>query len=150
MIKKIPKQVVEVLEKIKNAGFEAYVVGGCVRDLIMDRLPKDWDVATNAKPEEILAIFGEENAFYENDFGTVGVKIRNQESGIKNQEEKKEIVEVTTYRIESKYSDRRRPDEVKFAKTLEEDLSRRDFTVNAIALRVTDFTKLQTGADGNY
>ncbi len=148
MIRKIPSQIVEVLEKIQKAGFEAYIVGGCVRDLLCHKDPKDWDLTTNARPNEILNIFGEENAFYENDFGTVGVKIGSKESGIVNQEEKKEIVEVTTYRIESKYSDRRRPDEVKFAKTLEEDLSRRDFTVNAIALRVTDFTKLQTGADG--
>ncbi|MCK9378767.1 MAG: HD domain-containing protein [Candidatus Moranbacteria bacterium] len=136
MIKKIPSQVIEVLEKIQKAGFEAYIVGGCVRDLIMDKEPNDWDVTTSAKPEEVLEIFGEENSFYENDFGTVGIKIRNQESGIENQEEKKEIVEVTTYRIESKYSDKRRPDEVKFAKTLEEDLSRRDFTVNSIALKI--------------
>jgi poly(A) polymerase/tRNA nucleotidyltransferase (CCA-adding enzyme) len=138
MIRKIPPQIVEVLEKIQKAGFEAYIVGGCVRDLLCDKDPKDWDLTTNARPNEILSIFGEENAFYENDFGTVGVKINNQELGIKNQEEKKEIVEVTTYRIESKYSDRRRPDEVKFAKTLEEDLSRRDFTINAMALQISN------------
>ncbi len=143
MIRKIPSQIVEVLEKIQKAGFEAYIVGGCVRDLLCNKVPKDWDLTTNARPNEILDIFGKENAFYENDFGTVGVKIENQESGIKNQEEKKEIVEVTTYRIESKYSDRRRPDEVKFAKTLEEDLSRRDFTINAMALRIETDANLQ-------
>ncbi|EKE15655.1 MAG: hypothetical protein ACD_11C00116G0042 [uncultured bacterium] len=135
MFKKIPKQVIEVLQKIEAAGFEAYIVGGCVRDLLCEIEPKDWDITTNAKPEEILEIFGEENSFYENDFGTVGVKTK---PFLKNRKENREhdVVEVTTYRIESKYSDRRRPDEVRFAKTLEEDLSRRDFTINAMALKL--------------
>jgi len=122
MIKKIPKPIIEIIQKLEAAGFEAFVVGGCVRDLLMDVEPKDWDVTTNAKPEEVAKIFPD--SFYENAFGTVGVK---SEAG---------VVEVTTYRIESKYSDKRRPDEVKFAKTLEEDLSRRDFTVNALALKI--------------
>jgi tRNA nucleotidyltransferase (CCA-adding enzyme) len=128
MIKKIPKSIIEIIQKLEAAGFEAFVVGGCVRDLLMDVEPKDWDVTTNAKPEEITKLFP--NSFYENAFGTVGVKV---EVG---------VVEVTTYRIESKYSDKRRPDEVKFAKTLEEDLSRRDFTINALALRV-NFSKVR-------
>ena len=133
MLKKIPPQVVGVLEKIKDAGFEAYIVGGCVRDLLCNIEPKDWDVTTDAKPEEIVAIFPD--SFYENDFGTVGVKT---EPFLKNGKENREhdVVEVTTYRIESKYSDRRRPDEVRFAKTLKEDLSRRDFTINALALKI--------------
>jgi len=122
MIKKIPKPIIEIIQKLEAAGFEAFVVGGCVRDLLMDVEPKDWDVTTNAKPEEITKLFPD--SFYENAFGTVGVK---SEVG---------VVEVTTYRIESKYSDKRRPDEVKFAKTLEEDLSRRDFTINALALKI--------------
>jgi len=122
MIKKIPKPIIEIIQKLEAAGFEAFVVGGCVRDLLMDVEPKDWDVTTNAKPEEVVKIFSD--SFYENAFGTVGVK---SEVG---------VVEVTTYRIESKYSDKRRPDKVKFAKTLEEDLSRRDFTINALALRI--------------
>src|SRR3989344_7523213 len=139
MIKKIPKQVKEVLEKFEENNFEAYIVGGCVRDLIMDNPPaggpKDWDVATNAKPEEIIKIFPD--SFYENEFGTVGVKVeRFIENGFLNPECEHDVVEVTTYRIESKYSDKRRPDKVEFAKTLEEDLSRRDFTMNAIALKI--------------
>lgn len=143
MINKIPKQVLEVLEKIKAAGFEAYVVGGCVRDLFMDREPRDWDITTSAKPEEIEKIFAdfqgatkdEPATFYENDFGTVGVKVEKfLPNG--NPEREHDIIEVTTYRIESKYSDKRRPDEIQFAKTLEEDLSRRDFTINAIALGI--------------
>ncbi|HEX7586132.1 MAG TPA: HD domain-containing protein [Patescibacteria group bacterium] len=155
MIKKIPKQVIEVLEKIEASGFEAYIVGGCVRDLIMDRIPKDWDITTSAKPDEIQKLFPD--SFYENEFGTVGVKTEKLlPNGNPDREPAStrgdatptrldsaklargghDIVEVTTYRIESKYSDKRRPDEVRFAKTLEEDLSRRDFTMNAIALRV--------------
>ncbi|OGI25124.1 MAG: hypothetical protein A3J76_02825 [Candidatus Moranbacteria bacterium RBG_13_45_13] len=136
MIKKIPQSIIEIVQKLETAGFEAFVVGGCVRDLLLEQElrrasrsesdrsvgPKDWDVTTNAKPEEIMKIFSD--SFYENKFGTVGVKL---EIG---------VVEVTTYRIESKYSDKRRPDKVKFAKALEEDLSRRDFTINALALKL--------------
>jgi len=115
------------LDKIEKAGFEAYIVGGSVRDLLMKREVRDWDITTNAKPRDILEIFTE--SFYENDFGTVGVKIK--EKGIT-----KNIVEITTYRTESQYSDKRHPDKIKFAKTIEEDLSRRDFTMNALAARV--------------
>jgi tRNA nucleotidyltransferase (CCA-adding enzyme) len=159
MINKIPKYIAEIIQKLEMAGFEGFVVGGCVRDLILKDLrrasqsesdqsvgPKDWDIATNAKPEEIMKIFPD--SVYENQFGTVAVKIKMQISKWKmtNQNKKllkdksnneiTEIVEITTYRIESKYSDKRHPDEVKFAKTLEEDLSRRDFTINAMALKV--------------
>lgn len=145
MIKKIPKPIIEIIKKLEAAGFEAYVVGGCVRDLILGEVegssvePKDWDVTTNAKPEEITKIFPD--SFYENKFGTVGVKIEKISSQphpnpLLIKEREVEVVEVTTYRIESKYSDKRHPDEVKFAKTLEEDLSRRDFTINALALKI--------------
>lgn len=153
MIKKIPQQVIEVLEKVSAVGFEAYVVGGCVRDLIMDRMPKDWDVATNAQPDEVMKIFStfagatadKPATFYENDFGTVGLKVpKFMPNG---PEREYDVIEITTFRIESKYSDRRRPDEVKFAKTLEEDLSRRDFTINAIALRITRNMERETQID---
>ena len=138
MISKIPKPIIEIIRKLEAAGFEAFVVGGCVRDLLMDIEPKDWDVTTNAKPEEVMEIFStyappggasadKAGSFYENKFGTVGVK---SDVG---------VVEVTTYRIESKYSDKRRPDKVEFARTLEEDLSRRDFTINALALKISNF-----------
>ncbi len=146
MLRKIPEPVITVLKKIEAANFEAYVVGGCVRDLIMDRMPNDWDITTNAKPEEIIAIFENKDAknnaervtFYENCFGTVGIKVAKFISNGNLKEDRKyDIVEVTTYRIESQYSDKRRPDEVKFANTLAEDLSRRDFTMNAIALKLT-------------
>ncbi len=133
MLTKIPKPVIEVLRQIEKAGYEGFIVGGCVRDLLMDRQPKDWDITTNAVPEKVLEIFPD--SFYENDFGTVGVKV---DKFLKDGKEDREhdVIEVTTYRIESQYSDLRRPDEVKFAKTLEEDLSRRDFTMNAVALKL--------------
>ncbi len=121
----IPHEVAKVAAALRAAGFEAYLVGGCVRDLLLNRKPKDWDVTTNAKPEDIQHIFPD--SFYENEFGTVGVKTGSEDETVA-------IVEVTPYRTESGYSDKRRPDEVAFGESLEEDLARRDFTVNAIAL----------------
>ncbi|MCR4275614.1 MAG: HD domain-containing protein [Candidatus Wolfebacteria bacterium] len=125
----IPKEVLEVAQKLEEAGFEAHLVGGCVRDILLNREPKDWDIATNAKPEKIQNIFSD--SVYENQFGTVGVKTESENPKLK-------VIEVTTYRIEGKYTDKRHPDEIKFAKTIEEDLSRRDFTINALALSVVE------------
>ncbi|NQV88649.1 MAG: HD domain-containing protein [Parcubacteria group bacterium] len=121
----IPSEVSYVTETLKKAGFEAYLVGGCVRDLILGKKPKDWDVTTNATPEEIVPLFTK--TFYENSYGTVGVV---DESTI---DETLKIIEVTPYRVETKYSDNRRPDSVTFSKKLEDDLKRRDFTINAMA-----------------
>ena len=121
----IPEEVSQVTKKLRNAEFEACLVGGCVRDLLRGEKPKDWDITTNAKPEEIQKLF--EKSFYENDYGTVGVV--NEEAKDKTLK----VVEVTPYRIEGKYTDGRRPDEVHFSNNLEDDLKRRDFTVNAIA-----------------
>ncbi|MEI7890542.1 MAG: HDIG domain-containing metalloprotein [bacterium] len=133
MIRKIPVQVLNVLKKLQENKFEAFVVGGCVRDLLLDKMPKDWDITTNAKPMEVIGIFPD--SFYENNFGTVGVKVEKfiTDNFLKDDREH-DVVEVTTYRIESTYSDRRRPDEIAFAKSLSDDLGRRDFTMNAIAL----------------
>ena len=139
MLKKIPSTVKEVVGKIEKNGFEAYIVGGCVRDLIMNRNPKDWDIATNGRPEEIVKIFGEDDTFYENKFFTVGIKTEEESVG---------IIEVTTYRTESGYSDKRRPDKVKAAKTLEEDLGRRDFTMNAVAVSINGGIKIVDPFDG--
>jgi len=121
----VPREISAVSGKLREAGFEAYLVGGCVRDLLLGRTPKDWDVTTNAKPEDIQALFPD--SFYENAFGTVGVKTGSEDPAMA-------IVEVTPYRTESGYSDKRRPDAVSFGDSLEEDLARRDFTVNALAL----------------
>jgi len=122
---KIPKEVQFILKELEKAGFEAYIVGGCVRDFLRGIEPEDWDVATSAKPEEIQKVFPK--SFYENKFLTVTVQTKSKNPRLKE-------IEITTYRSEAKYTDKRHPDEIKFAKTIEEDLARRDFTVNAIAL----------------
>lgn len=132
---KIPREIINISKKIESAGFECFLVGGCVRDLILNKKPKDWDITTNAKPEEIIEIFGD-NAFYENNFGTVGVKNKETEDKTLS------VIEVTPYRIESKYSDSRHPDEVKFSENIEDDLKRRDFTINALAYSVSQETLL--------
>ncbi|MBI2631295.1 HD domain-containing protein [Candidatus Nomurabacteria bacterium] len=134
LIEKIPKEVSHVTQTLEGAGFEAYLVGGCVRDLILGKEPKDWDVTTNAIPEQIIGLF--EKTVYENTFGTVGVCVPCETSGGEVTHETSEyvIIEVTPYRLEAKYSDFRHPDDVKFSDKLEDDLKRRDFTVNALAL----------------
>ncbi len=121
----IPKEVSYVTKTLKKANFEAFLIGGCVRDLILNRTPADWDVTTNATPDEIITLFP--HTFYENNFGTVGVVSDETE------DERLKSIEVTTYRQEATYSDYRKPDQVSFSKNLEDDLKRRDFTVNAIA-----------------
>lgn len=127
--KKIPIEVINIIESLQRKGFEAQIVGGSVRDLILGLQPKDWDINTNANPDQILSIFPD--SFYENEFGTVGVKIR--KPGVSHETiESTEIVEVTPYRREGEYKDGRRPESVTFDATLEEDLKRRDFTVNTL------------------
>lgn len=120
----VPPEVLDVCKTLKDAGFEAYLVGGCVRDLLVSREPKDWDVTTNATPEQIQGLFTE--TFYENDYGTVGVVTASEDPKLK-------VIEVTPYRVESGYSNARHPDEVRFSDSLSDDLKRRDFTINAIA-----------------
>lgn len=120
----LPKEVKEVISKLTKAGFEAYVVGGCVRDLFLKKEPDDWDVATSATPEEIQNLFP--NNFYENKFFTVTVLTKSKKPQMQE-------IEVTTFRAEFEYTDKRRPGRVEYAKSLEEDVSRRDFTINAIA-----------------
>jgi poly(A) polymerase/tRNA nucleotidyltransferase (CCA-adding enzyme) len=126
----IPEEVVKTVKTIEKAGFEAYLVGGCVRDIFLGRKPKDWDITTNARPTDIQAIFPK--TVYENTFGTVAVVNEN------TPDETLKIIEITPYRTESTYSDRRHPDEVKFSDHLEDDLKRRDFTVNAIAINLSN------------
>ncbi len=128
----VPKEVLAVADKLEEAGYEAYLVGGCVRDLMLGRRPKDWDITTNAVPEEIQALFSE--TYANNDYGTVGVvNDATDDPTLK-------VVEVTPYRTEGEYSDKRRPDSVRFGVSLEEDLERRDFTINAIAYRAKNDT----------
>lgn len=120
---KIPHYIDEFLNIFKKNGFEIYVVGGAVRDLLLEKSVENWDFTTNAKPEEILKVFPD--GFYNNQFGTVGIS---QES-----DGKKFVFEVTTFRKEDIYEDKRHPKKIEWAKTLEEDLARRDFTINAMA-----------------
>ena len=129
---KSPSYVKQSMEKLEKAGFEAYIVGGCVRDLLMDKEPKDRDITTNALPEQIQKIFPE--SVYENTFGTVGVKIKKGEETI-------DILEITTYRVESKYTDKRHPDKIEFTNKIDHDLGRRDFTVNAMAMDLKNLKK---------
>ena len=118
----IPDYALTVLERLERYGFEAYVVGGCVRDSLMGRTPKDWDVCTNALPEEVLRVFRKFHVIKTGlQHGTVTVMVNH------------EPVEVTTFRVDGAYSDNRHPDSVSFVSRVEEDLSRRDFTINAMA-----------------
>lgn len=126
----IPGEVVNIAQTLEKGGFEAYLVGGCVRDILLGRTPKDWDLTTNATPEEITKLFPK--TVYENVYGTVAVINET------TTDEKLKSVEVTPYRLESGYSDKRHPDEVKFSKKIEDDLQRRDFTINAIAASLSD------------
>lgn len=121
----IPEPVIDATSRLEKAGFEAWVVGGCVRDMFLKRAPNDWDITTNATPEDIQRIFP--NTFYTNEFGTVGVV----NDGVADENLK--VIEITPYRLEGKYSDARRPDDVKFSQNIGDDLKRRDFTINALA-----------------
>lgn len=120
----IAKEVLQIAAILHAHKYKAYLVGGCLRDLLTEAQPKDWDIATDALPEEVRQLFPD--SVYENSFGTVGVKTDSADPTLK-------IIEVTTFRTEGAYSDKRRPDEVKFVKSIEQDLARRDFTVNAMA-----------------
>jgi tRNA nucleotidyltransferase (CCA-adding enzyme) len=126
----IPYYIKQIVKELNYNNFEAYMVGGCVRDVLLKKNPKDWDITTNAKPEELLAIFMEGK--YENIFGTVLYPIRDISGEVID------IVEITTYRSEQGYMDRRHPDEVFFEDKIDKDLERRDFTVNAMALGFTE------------
>ena len=119
---KIPDGANVVIDKLYENGHSAFVVGGCVRDFILEKEPHDWDICTDALPEQVMQIFGEKNVIPTGiKHGTVTVLIENDN------------YEVTTYRIDGMYSDGRRPDNVEFTQNLIEDLSRRDFSINAMA-----------------
>lgn len=129
----IPKEVRAVALTLEAAGFEAFLVGGAVRDLVMGKIPVDYDIATNAHPDQIIALFPK--TFYENVYGTVGVVTTLQEAS-QNETSEAQVVEVTPYRQESVYTDGRHPDTVSFSSSIHDDLMRRDFTINALAYRL--------------
>ena len=124
----IPEEAEKIISELEAAGFRAFVVGGCVRDSLMGREPDDWDICTDASPAEMLEVF-EGRRVIETGLkhGTLTVL------GSRNDNGAWESYEVTTFRIDGDYSDNRHPDSVSFTKEIEEDLSRRDFTVNAMA-----------------
>lgn len=127
----LPTKVIDIITSLKATGHEAYAVGGSVRDTIMNRPTKGWDFTTNATPEQILSIFPD--SFYDNQFGTVGIKIYDGPIVEDVEPTLTDIYEITTYRSEQGYTDNRHPDKISWGKTIQEDLSRRDFTINAIA-----------------
>ena len=117
----LPEEVREIFNRFSQAGFQIYLVGGAVRDLLTNRTVKDWDFTTDAKPEQTLKLFP--HAFYDNKFGTVGIP-----------SDSVGTIEVTTMRKEGQYQDFRHPDQIAWTDKIEEDLARRDFTINAMAL----------------
>lgn len=116
---KLAPSAQKIIQTLQNKGYEAFAVGGSVRDILMGRNTHGWDFTTNATPQQILKTFPD--SFYDNQFGTVGIKMPD------------DIYEITTYRSEEGYKDHRHPDKIVWGKTLIEDLKRRDFTINAIA-----------------
>ena len=133
----LPKNVQYIISRLNECGFRADVVGGCVRDFLLGKAPVDYDVTTNAEPEEMKRVFRKEKTIETGiKHGTLTVLI----SG--------EPYEITTYRIDGEYSDNRRPDSVSFSRELTEDLARRDFTVNAICYNEKDgYTDKFSGID---
>lgn len=139
MTVEIPEYVKQILEKFHNSGFEAYCVGGCTRDSIMGKTPYDWDITTSATPEETKRLFsGTKTVDTGLKHGTVSLIID------------KNCVEVTTFRTDGEYKDNRHPENVSFTKSLEEDLSRRDFTMNAIAFDGEKTTDIFGGTNDIY
>ena len=121
----LPAKVSMILENLILHGYEAYIVGGCVRDSILGRVPQDWDITTSATPQEVKRLFSR-TVDTGIEHGTVTVMLG------------KEGFEVTTYRVDGEYEDGRHPKEVTFTRSLTEDLKRRDFTINAMAYNDTD------------
>ena len=135
IIETIPQKVKDVYSKLESAGFEVYLVGGCVRDLLTNILVKDWDITTNAPPEKVQEVFP--NSFYDNLYGTVGVPFETSEKTVSDTEEKL-YAEVTTFRTDHDYVDHRHPGKVEWGKTLKDDVLRRDFTINALAIKINE------------
>jgi tRNA nucleotidyltransferase (CCA-adding enzyme) len=118
----IKKPIITIINILERNGFEAFIVGGCVRDSLLNKKPHDWDITTNALPEQVISCFKGYKVIETGlKHGTVTVMLDG------------EPYEITTYRVDGKYSDNRHPDSVRFVSSLKADLSRRDFTVNAMA-----------------
>ena len=134
---KLPVDVRMIIDKIEKAGFSAYAVGGCVRDSLLQKEPQDWDICTNALPNDVLRIFADFHTFDAGiKHGTVSVVVNSV------------VYEITTFRIDGEYFDNRHPEKVEFTDDLVTDLSRRDFTVNAMAY--SERTGLVDPFDGAY
>ncbi|MBQ5389597.1 MAG: tRNA nucleotidyltransferase, partial [Clostridia bacterium] len=119
----IPQPIAYILQKLADAGYEAYLVGGCVRDFLLGTVPSDFDITTSATPEETMAVFSADRVIPTGiQHGTVTVLHDSMSA------------EITTYRTETTYADGRHPDSVSFSRNLADDLCRRDFTVNAMAM----------------
>lgn len=131
----IPPFVSHVTKTLQDAGYEAYLVGGCVRDMLMGKMPKDWDITTNAHPDQIQGAFEGLKTVYENTYGTVTIvnMPANETDRDVSHVTRPEEAQVTTYRSEGNYTNNRHPDSVTYETRLEKDLERRDFTINAIA-----------------
>lgn len=127
----LPSPVIEFMKTIRESGYEVYVVGGAVRNLLLNKEVTNWDFTTNATPEKIQELFPDN--FYHNTYGTVTVKTDDN------------LFEITPFRKESNYTDNRHPEKIEWAKTLEEDLARRDFTINAVAFDGKDLTDIFDG-----
>ena len=118
----IPASALFVLKRLESAGFQSYIVGGCVRDSVLGKQPHDWDICTDALPENVVELFGVANTIPTGiKHGTVSVKCDGN------------LYEVTTFRVDGEYHDGRHPDNVTFVRSLQDDLARRDFTINAMA-----------------
>lgn len=126
----IPQGLKNIVDIIESNGFEAFIVGGCVRDSLLGLKPKDWDITTNATPTQVRDIFKKHKKFSVIDIG--------EEHGTLGLFEHKTrmLFEITTYRLDGKYNDFRRPSSISFGHSLKADLSRRDFTINALACKI--------------
>lgn len=145
---KISLEVITIFKTIQENGYVVFLVGGGVRGLLMEESVYDWDMATNATPEQIQKMFPD--SFYENTYGTVGVPVSTQDTSDSPKTSHSNVVEITTFRHEGVYRDRRRPEEVTWGETIEEDLARRDFTINAIALTIDVLNLSAHEHDGEF
>lgn len=143
----LPESVVYIIKALTDAGYSAEIVGGAVRDLLLDKPTTDWDITTDATPEQVMPLFAE--SFYENQFGTVMVaqKHLSEQFGFSFPEGQEDLIfDITTYRSDGEYRNHRKPESVAWGKTISEDLKRRDFTINAMAMKVKSEREKENGS----